>query len=241
MPTKYYKVHGGKLSFAEYWRMCPDPITFTIAAIAKVFFGGLPLGASIPRHEELHLVDYATLPKGIRKAIAEAVAGYKDAGLERVFCYELDVLESHRYGVGTVFLAPDGRSFAVVNFAREGEKETVELNVVSPFKGDGFGVTSTGKKQFKPQPDSVYDRHPGMAADELYETHQENLEKWERKGYEFRKVTKESLPGYILEGEQGFIDFHAERGVFVPMSKAEVRELKEERAEAERLNEDDEE
>lgn len=226
MPTKYYKVHGGKLSFGEYWRMSPDPFTFLIAAGMKLV-GGLSFNASVPRHGELHLVEYDALPKAARKQTREAVGAFEAAGMALAFCHELDVLEANRYGVGLIFLAKDGSCFATVNYAEEGETKKVELNVVTPFKDDTYGVTTTAKKQMKPNPEFLTDRHPDMAAEELYETHQENLNRWEDDGKKPRKLTRETLPEFVLDGEQRFIDFHIDRGVFVPMSKAEVRRLRE--------------
>ena len=228
MPTKYYKVHGGKLTFAEYWRMCPDPLTFLIAAGMKLF-GGISLDASLPRHEELLTVEYDDLPKSAKKFTRDAVDALEAAGMTLLFCHELDVLEAHRYGVGVVFLARDGRAFATVNYAKEGEVKKVELNLVTPFKDDTFGITTTAKKQFKPHPDYLSDRHPDATADELYETHQQNLDEWESDGRKPYKLTPATVPQFVLEGEQRFIDFHIERGVFVPMTKAEVRRLRDER------------
>lgn len=226
MPTKYYKVHGGRLSFAEYWRMSPDPISFTIAAGMKLF-GGLPFNFSIPRIDELHEVEWDDLPPPARRALKEPAEQFESAGLELVLCHRLPLLESHRIGIGAVFLAADGLSFATANFGKEHDVVKVELACVTRFDDDSFGVTTTAKKQLKPRPDYVIDRHPGATGDELHEKHVANIERWESKGKQPQRLTPKTLPDVLLEGEQGTVDFHAERGVFIPMSKAEVRQIRE--------------
>ena len=225
MATVYYKVHGGRLSFAEYWRMAPDPFTFCIVAVAKLF-GGMSFDFSIPRVDQLHTVEWDDIPRDTRKAMREPIQLLEGAGLSLAFFHEMPVLERHRLGVGAALLAPDGRTFATVNYARDKVQSKLDVSCVTPFDDDTFGITTTAKKQMKPQPEHVVARYPGMPADDLYDKHLGHLEEWQAERRAVR-VTPQTLPGVILKGEQGHIDFHADRGVYVPMTKAEIRRIRE--------------
>ena len=239
MPTKYYRVHGGKVSFAEYWRMSPNTLTFGIAAIAKLF-GGLPMNFSIPRPSELHVVDWDDVPKAARKAMRTPIEELESAGLMFQFCHQLPVLERTRLGIGVVLLSPDGKTFATVNHAADANanlKET-QVSCVSRFVDEGFGCTTSAKKQFKPIPEDITFRHLDMPADELYERHLDYLAGWEDDGRKVRRFNSETVHDVMLEGEQRHVDFHVERGVYVPMTKAEIRRIREEQ---EGADEDDEE
>jgi hypothetical protein len=228
MPTKYYQVDASRLTLAEYWRMSPNALTFLFAAAMRAI-GAMSFDFSIPRPDELRVVDLDDLPDSALKCLRPALNDFRTAGLELALCHEADVLEDHRYGAGLAFLARDGRSFGAVNYGEENDIRRVEISLVSPFDDDTFGVTTTAKKQFKPHPAYLNVRFPEMTAGELCAAHDRNLDRWESDGKRPRRITRESLPGLILEAEQRFVDFHVERGVFVPMSKAEVRLLRGER------------
>lgn len=225
MATVYYKVHGGRLSFAEYWRMAPNPFVFCIVAVAKVF-GGMPFNFSIPRVDELHLLEWNELRGEARKAMKPAIRLLEEAGMRTIFYHELPLLERDRMGCGASLLAPDGLTFATVNFVKDKVMSQMEVSCVTRFDDESeFGITTTAKKQLKPQPEHITFRYPGTPADELYEKHLEHLEDW-KASKDVVKVTPDRLPKVVLRGEQGHIDFHIERGVYVPMTKAEIRAIR---------------
>jgi hypothetical protein len=226
MGTKYYKVHGGRLSFAEYWRMAPDPFTFVLCAGMKLF-GGMAFDFSIPRVEELHYLDEAEVPKAAMKRIRGSIKRLTEAGFAPKFYHEMPVLEDHRLGLAACLLADDRRTFGMVMYARERDEEQTHVTCASRFADGTFGSTTTQKKMMKPDPQNKVARYPGAAADEIYDRHLEHLEEWEGGGLQVRKLDDAALAAAVLEGEQQHIDFHAERGVYVPMSKAEVRRIRE--------------
>jgi hypothetical protein len=225
MPTTYYKVHGGRLSFTEYWRMSPDPFTFLIASVAKLF-GGFPMNFSIPRPEELTYVDWDDVPPVARKQFRHPVEELEGVGFELAFCYELPLLEKDRMGAACALLGPEGKTFATVVYCQDKATKQRETSVVSRFDDDTFGVTTTAKKQLKPLPTHLSERYPGAPADELYDKHIDHLKDWTADGRRIQKITRKTLPEVILEGEQATIDFHIERGVFVPMTRAEIRKIR---------------
>ena len=229
MPTTYYRVHGGKVTLAEYWRMANSPLEFAVAAAFKLF-GGLPMDFSIPRVEAVPFAEWDDLPKSARKKLQGPIDQFEDAGFDYAFSYRAPVLEHTRLGVASVLLRADGRAFAAVNYAEEPNVTKVSANVVSRFPDGAFGTTTDQKKQLKPNPKHHTHRHPGASAAELAGLHAEHLEGWARDGLKPQKLDRDaSLPAAILQGEQELVDFHAGRGVFVPLTRAEIRAKREQR------------
>lgn len=222
MGVEYYKVDGGRLTFGEYWRMSPNPLVFLIVAIMKPF-GGVSFNFSLPRGDELDFVDWDDLTGAARRKFRDTEDDWIDVGYARVFCHELPVLERHRYGAAAVYRHQDSRSFATQGYARDGDVETTFLSCVTRFDSGAFGCTTTNKQQFKPHPDHPVARFPGVNGVTLYERHVDQVAAWEPEYGRVTPVTPEALPQWILDAEHRFIDFHAERGVFVRMTKQEMR------------------
>ncbi len=224
MPTVYYKVHGGRVTFAEYWRLAPDPFSFVIAAGMKLF-GGISFDFSIPRIDSLDIVEWDDVSRKAQKQLAETMEEFEGAGFQFAFVHEIPVLEKHRYGVSAVFLSKDRFTFGMANYFEDKVTTQRAASCVTRFD-DSYGFTTTEKKTFVPLPESVGFRHPGMPADELYEKHQGYLEKWEHDGKRPVRLTLNTLPDVVMVGEQRFVDYHVDRGVFVPMTKAEIRRIR---------------
>jgi hypothetical protein len=226
MPTKYYKVHGGRLTLREYWKMAPDPFTFLLCAGLKVF-GLMSFDFSVPRVEELHYLDEAEVPKAAMKKIKGSIKRLTDAGFELKFYHEMPMLEDHRLGLAAVLVAPDRKTFAMVLYGREKDQEQTHVSCVSRFADGTFGATTTQKENMKPDPENKVARYPGAAADELYDRHADHLQEWEDEGQRVKKLDDATLVAAVLEGEQRHVDYHVERGVIVPMTKAEIRRIRE--------------
>jgi hypothetical protein len=224
MPTVFYKVHGGRVTFAEYWRLAPDPFSFLIAAGMKLF-GGISFDFSIPRIDSLQIVEWDDVSRKAQKQLAETMELFEGAGFEFAFVHEVPVLERHRYGVSAVFLSADRLTFGMANYFEDKVTKQRAASCVTKFD-EGYGYTTTEKKTFVPLPESFGVRHPGMPADELYERHQGYLEGWEREGKQPLRLSLTTLPEVVMLGEQRFVDFHIDRGIFIPMTKAEIRRIR---------------
>lgn len=229
MPTTYYRVHGGRVTFGEYWRLAANPVEFALAAGFKLF-GGLPLDASIPRIEAVPFAEWDDLPKEARKRLQGPIDLLEDAGYDYAFSYRAPLLEHTRLGIGSVLLRADGRAFATVLFAKEPNLSKVAASCVSRFPDGGFGVTTDQKKQLVENPKNHTRRHPDTPADELAARHVEHLADWAADGLKPQRLDRDtSLPAAIVQGEQELVDFHVGRGVFVPLTRAEIRAKREQR------------
>ena len=226
MATKYYKVHGGRVTFAEYWRMAGNPIEFAIAAIAKLF-GGLPMNFSIPLADELHTSEFEELPRKAQRALDDPVARLEDEGFSLAFCHELPLLETHRTGAAVVLLGPDPRVWAMAAFAHDKAMTQLSVSCITKYDDDVLRGVTTEKKQLQPHPNHVAVRMPGATADAVYRTHLAHMPDWECDANPVR-MTPDSLAAEILALERQTVEYHAERGVFIPMTPDEVRRIRDE-------------
>lgn len=225
MGVHWYKVHGGRLSVREYWKMAPDPVTFLVAAGAKVF-GGLPMNVSVPYPDRLDLVELDDLPGGPRRTLGRGIAAFEAAGFGFRFVHELPALERDQFAAAAILLAPDRRSFATVNFAAAKDVSQTAYNCVAWFGEGRFGTATTQQERMKPDPRHLTVRFVGASPAELTDRHAELMREWEEDGEMIRTIHPDTLPDVVLFGERGHVEYHAERGVFVPMTEAEVRRLR---------------
>lgn len=227
MPTTYYKVHAGRIRVLEYWRMSPGWVSFLVAVAAKPF-GGLSFPFRIPRPGELHRLDRRDVPEEAVRGLQDACDAFDEAGLTFHFFHEIVVVERDRLGVAAVHLSADGRTAGMALYGRQGDVHRVEASCASGFTDDTYGTTTTQRQQLDSNPASVVARYPELPANELFARHVEHLDEWERKRGPARRLTAETLPGFVLAGEQATVDYHIRRGVFVPLTADELRALRSE-------------
>lgn len=223
--TNFYRVHGDRLTYAEYWRMSPDPFSFLLAAGLKTVGLPLPFNFSIPRPDKLFLVALDELPGSARFALKRPVAAAERDGLRLVFCHRLAVVESHRLGAAALLLDEQNGTCLNVMFGQHGEKRELQLSVVSEFDEDTRAVTTTMKKTMTPVPGSRIARLPKAGVGELLGRHAQLLDECAGDGYKPLRLDPNRLPQTVLRWELKYVDFHINRGVFVPMTDDEVDRL----------------
>jgi hypothetical protein len=224
--TAYYRLDGGKLTLAEYWRMSSGVLTFLIAAGLKLIGRPVRFPFAIPRPERLVLVEFDDLPASARFAIGPPMHMLKESELQLVFCHRLDLLEPHRLGASAVYLDPSGESWAAVLFTQAKDRKRCELSCASKF-GDGtLAVTTTAKKALRPHPLSHVVRFPRANPETLLQRHHEHLARLAANGLFPLNVERSKLQEVILASEQRHVDFHASRGLYVPLTDEEVDRLR---------------
>src|SRR5262249_47807489 len=116
---RYYKLDGGKLSYSEYWRLSPDPLTFLIVAVRKLFFFPMQFRFGIPRSDVLQTVEEEDLPRDIARNMRAMIRGFTDEDFRLAFYYTTPTLERHRRGFAASMLSDDGLTAGLVIAARE--------------------------------------------------------------------------------------------------------------------------
>lgn len=220
--TTYYRLDGGQLTYAEYWRLSPEPLSFLIAAGRKLVGWPIRFAFAIPRPDRLFLVDQDELPDAARSAMWPMVRKAKAAGFRLVFHHRLAVPEPHRVGAAAALLDEYALTCFYVMFAQDGGQRQVQLTCSSRFADSTRAITTTLHKTLEPVPGNHIERHPGADPAALYARHQEHLAALESQGLVPMWLDPDRLADVVLEWEVGYVDFHIGRGVFVPMAQEEL-------------------
>jgi hypothetical protein len=220
--TTYYRVDGGQLTYAEYWRMSPGLFPFLVAAGLKFLGSPIPFTFAVPRPDRLFLVEFDELPAVARQGMKRAVHRAEAAGLELVFCHRLAVPEPHRLGAAAVFLDSTGETTMSVLFAQEGATRQSQLSCVSRFADESLGCTTTVRKSMEVVPGTHVERYPGADPAALLARHRDHLGRLEGEGLVPVPIAANRLADFVLACEVRYVDFHIGRGVFVPMTDDEL-------------------
>jgi hypothetical protein len=220
--TTFYRVDGGKLTFAEYWRMSPNAFVFLIAAGLKVV--GIPLrfGFAVPRPDRLFLVEFGELPKAAQSGMKGLVQAAEAAGLRLAFCHRLAVPEPHRLGAAAFLLDAKNEAAVTVLFSKHGDTRESHLACVSRFADGLLASTTTIRKTMEPVPGYSVERYPGLDPAALLARHRGHVARLADEGRRLLPFDPDRLTDFVLEAEHRYVDFHSGRGVFVPMTDAEL-------------------
>jgi hypothetical protein len=223
--VRYYKVDGQKLSYPEYWRMSPEPLSFLIAALRKLLRIPVEFRFSIPRVDSLDLLDPAEIPARVKKKWRAMIGECEDQGLQVQFYYTLPVLEDTRESYAVTLLSDDGLVATNVTYAGTPSIEKTAFSCLSKLRDGHCLITSSQPKQMEPCPEDEIDRLPGRSPADLLAHHREKISSSADSDRTPVRLNESKLQQLVLQREQGHVDFHIERGVYVPMTKTERRRL----------------
>lgn len=221
MPTRYYKLRGRKISLREYWRLCPDPFTFCIAAVAKPFGGVVP-ALSVPLLDRIPDVHPDDLPKGVARALDRQAERFEAEGYRRLFTCEAPLLERHRLAAATVLLADDGWSMAQVLYIKNREQTQVGLTVGCWCDDGTFAVVTNRKPELDNPAGHRGERYLGAGAEELVDRFLHHARTWDAEGMRAVPLDEAKVRENLLRVEREAIEYHARRGVLVPMTPRDL-------------------
>lgn len=220
--TTYYRVDGAKLTYAEYWRMAPDPLSFLLVAGRKLIGFPLYFNFAIPRPDRLFLVNFDELPASARHAMGPAIRSAEKTGLRLIFCHRLAVPEPNRLGAAALLLDDEDTTGLMIICGQQGEHRELQVSCASRFADDTLATTTTMRKSMEPVPGQDVERYPGSSAGQLYRRHREHLERLESQGLIPVPLDPDKLEEFVLSCELRYVDYHIARGVFVPMTEDEL-------------------
>jgi hypothetical protein len=225
MPTKYYRIRGRAITLREYWRLCPDPFTFCIAAVAKPF-GGLAPAWSVPFIDRMPIVHPDDLPRVVARAIERHSARFEDEGYRVLYHTEAPLLEKNRLVASSILLADDGWSLAQVLYIKNGEQTQVGLTVGCLCDDGTYAVTTNRKQELDSPPGHRVERYVGADAGRLVDKFHDHAREWEeRDGMRPVPLDEAKVTELLLRVEREALEFHAARGVLVPMTRRELERL----------------
>jgi hypothetical protein len=222
MPTVYYRIRGRGITLREYRRMCPDPFTFLIAALAKPF-GGIAPAWSVPLTDRLHDVHPDDLPRPVARTLDRHTRRFEDEGYRPLFTYEVPLLERDRTSAATILLSADGWSMAQVMHVVNGNTSTVGLTV-GCWADDGTSATVTNRKlELDPVPGLITERYTGLGPGELVDRFLDHAPGWERDdGLRAVKLDEAKVRAWLLAAEREAVEHYAGRGVLTRMTAKEL-------------------
>ncbi|MCU0704391.1 MAG: hypothetical protein MUF18_10485 [Fimbriiglobus sp.] len=222
MTITYYKIRGRGISLREYRRLCPDPLSFLVAVLARPF-GGIAPAWSVPVLDHIPEVELDELPKAAARALDRHAGRFEDEGYRVLFHYELPLLERERVTAGTVLLSNDSWSMAQVLYLKNVEETQVGLTV-GCWCEDSTYATVTGRRlELDPPPGNRIERYIGASAGELVDHFLQHAAEWDRKeGMRAIKLDDPTVRRLLVEVEQQAAQFYVNRGVLVRMTAQEL-------------------
>jgi hypothetical protein len=224
--TAFYRIDGRRMALAEYWRLSPGVLTFATIAVRKLFQCPPRFSFAIHRPDRLLTVAFEDLPASARFGLQPAMRQLEEAGLSLVFFYRLEVPEPHRLGAAAVLRDDAGEIRALVAFSQERDVKQSRVSFASNLTDGTVAVTTAAKKTLEPVPVYRTARFPGADPLALLDRHRAHLARLAEDGLFPVKVDAGKLQATVLESEQRYVDFHIERGLFVPLTEEELARLR---------------
>ncbi|HVK13515.1 MAG TPA: hypothetical protein VM597_32510 [Gemmataceae bacterium] len=225
MKPTAFKVNPRKLGYFEMFRCARNPVEGLLGCALKIFLGPSDDGyGMLSFGDELDRRTVDDLPRRVQQATENYRAKVEKLGFVPGFVYSLEsygLQEAH----GIVYRHKSGTAAVSIAFARNihGPVETVTTVVGfnTPLDDDTYVMTSNNKRMLKKPPGWDCEYMPGAAPKDVFERHQERVE---RSGGTPRKVrSDDDLENLVLNCENEETAFNFQRGVYVKMTRADVK------------------
>lgn len=218
-----------RVSFREGWRIAPSWLQFFPLALVKLLRLRVPHPVAVPR--ELRWVDRAhSVPTWAAVLLAREESALIGAGLSPVLTYSARSLGAGAPDViARVFLAADGRSLTQLMAMPSLGSVAAHLEVTcTSLTRDGVLVDTTTARMLLDHPrDSLVEVMRGDAT-AVVRRHDERIA-----GLSLVTCAAEDVPGRLAEEHARALATHEGRGVYVPLTPAQVAALRAGRGEAE--------
>ncbi len=231
-PAEYfYQIDNTKIPLAEFWRVKPWSLLILIAAILKLLRIRIPCSTDDPPVVSLDpfQVEAVDVPADIQQQFEPALRDLAECGFEHPIYHVIhdDLHRTDTYFASLVHAS--GQAWARVHHSilrlRHPPKRIFYTEIFTPFS-DGTCLWSlAAKPDLQPPLHFRINRHPAAKPAELWQSHQELL-KTELAGRAIAHIASpEQLPQAIETLNQAVTEFQVRRGVFVPLSEADRRQL----------------
>lgn len=222
MVEVYYKTRLNRLRLGELWRMSPGPVTFLIAAAMRGL-GALPdndLGVCHIR--SVTRLGPEQVPEHVHARWEERLDACLDEGFELEFYYTVPFVARDMEGYAAALIGDGGLVAAQLLHARQQQTEESVLAFFTKLADGTYLITSSRRKQMEAPPGAHVERLPGKPAGILLARHRRRVEE----AGDAVPIGAAGLEPMVVEHNNAEVDFHVERGVYVPMSDYEVAALK---------------
>jgi hypothetical protein len=220
----YYKVDSTKRTYAEYWRLAPSLSGFLYAALHKLLRAQLPHTFGIRRPEALNRHIESDLPSPARERLAPVIAKCEELHLTFQFYSSVDAMIGSRLmAYSAAMLHLDGSTWATAITVLGRNKARPATFCCFSLLYDGrYVVTSDHAWKLNPHPGDIVEYLVGAQPEAISTRHSERITE---PGHRPICIRPEELTRTILTREQRHVDHQVERGVYVPMTDAEVARI----------------
>jgi Zn-dependent protease len=231
LPTsEFYKIDSTRVSLREYWWGARSAFVFLIACCIKLLRIRLPSSADDPNVESLHPFEMAesSFPEDVRTRLAPLTAELQQLGfhspafhaIEDAFHRTTTYLVTLRHTSGEAF----GRIHHRIWTYPHPAKVSLFAEFVSAFEDGSFLWSLASKPDMQAPPSCRTNRRVGASATALWSAHLEELGRARFSKAVVPMRTTADLVAACEHHHRVVRDFHLRRGVFVPMTAADVEQ-----------------
>jgi hypothetical protein len=219
---QYYVIDSRRLSLAEYWRIAPRG-KFLIALLYKLLGKPLNLKTFVPRIADPTVLSEAEVQAMGGEVVLANLKVMESLGYRRIFFYTIPAIGPVK-GCCAVSLSSDGRTCGQILYVvstRPLFQASVSLILCMSRRPDGVDIVTVNRAQkLASRPNVDIARYLNAGPEEILAKHQQRIA-----GLDLSVFDTERMKQFVVEMNNREIDFHAQRGVYVPVSEETVRLL----------------
>ena len=225
--TRYYRPDSSRYTLRELRHVMPSFPAFLRAALGRWILGSR-YGSRlvILRVDQIDRVAEEAVPGPLQPGLAQKTAAYQAEGWRRLFVYRWP-LRGPLEAYGVAFLAADGRAAGVaVGSVGLGPRKTPAPHWVcalaSRLTDGGCWKTCDSPPKLVNPPEYKIDYLPGQPVAVLVDRHYQRLA---GVGDSVERLEEDDVEPFLVADNNREIDFHASRGVYVPLTEQEISRL----------------
>lgn len=222
----YYQPMTTRISLREYWRMSKGWGEFVLGIVFKLLRIRLPLTFAFADTRNFRRITPEELSVRARERIKPMADEALALELQYAFSYWLQTVGTIE-GAAAAFLPADGRSFLLVVYVRTWTNVTIDEKVAFAFvsllsNGQAI-VTARTKGDLDTPPHVIGEAMLGTTMRQVYERHVVRIN--EAPAQIIITESAEQLEPLLRDYEEQNFAFQIDRGVYSPVSDAEVARL----------------
>lgn len=221
-----YWIDCRRLTYAELWRLVDNPYAWLVLTLAKTLRLPIRIQTDFADLDRLVRVERAALALWVLESARETEAACEAAGLAFQFAFRRPSPGAIRVSVALVHLSGDRLVLGAIHVFHVRSRHLEQLRVVlalsSELSDSRHLVTTNAARILDSQPrcDAVHLK--GRPPEAVIAEHRKRLDETGAAAVPYDPDRLEAIElGYHHE----IIQFHVQRGVFVPMTVDEVRRL----------------
>ena len=215
------------MSYGELWRVTSGLGTFIFGCCRKLFRKALPLEHGFSHPESITVIDFDQLPTKVNEALRPAIEECETLGLRRIFCHTVPTIGKIQ-GFTANSLSQDGTVWASVAWVSVQSgiryRERVIFGCCSKLQDGRILATSNSKLRLNTPPGIEAVRLHGRSISDVVFRHRDRMAC--TLTCSPLCLDESGVRAAINEIRRRTAEFNFKRGVWVPMTRAEIEKLR---------------